>query len=238
MPEVQSSQPGRFCWFENGTTDVAAAKRFYQSLFDWTFDDRPMGPNGTYTMLRRNGKDVGGLYQMDAEMLSAGLPAHWMPYVATASADESVDKVKKNGGTVMNGPFDVMEQGRMAVLQDPQGAAFAVWEPKAHSAPPSASCAPSSRCTSCASSVRRPRSCSSRSRRSSMLIRQLEEGLGTRLFDRTTRSLQPRPRPTKCCPRPSASCATSIRSRPISASSRSCSAAASAWPSRRRWPPS
>jgi predicted enzyme related to lactoylglutathione lyase len=36
------------------------------------------------------------------------------------------------GGTVMAGPFDVMTFGRMAVIQDPTGAVFSVWEPKSH----------------------------------------------------------------------------------------------------------
>lgn len=132
MPEITTAQPGRFCWFENGTTDAAAAKAFYASLFGWTFDDRPMGPAGTYTMMRLGGKDVGGLYELAPDMRAQGVHPHWLPYVSTADADETVARAQRAGGTAMNGPFDVMDQGRMAVLKDPQGAVFAVWQAKAH----------------------------------------------------------------------------------------------------------
>jgi predicted enzyme related to lactoylglutathione lyase len=132
MPDNTTSRPGHFCWFENGTTDVAAAKEFYSALFGWSYDDRQMGPGGTYSMLLLNGKQVGGLYTMDAEMRAAGIPPHWLVYVATENADESVERIKKGGGAAMNGPFDVMDQGRMAVVRDPQGATFAVWQAKNH----------------------------------------------------------------------------------------------------------
>jgi predicted enzyme related to lactoylglutathione lyase len=132
MPEITRSQPGRFCWFENGTTDVAAAKEFYEAVFAWTAEDEPMGPSGVYSMLRLRGKDVGGLYELTPDMRAQGIPPHWLAYVAVSSADEAAARAVEAGGTVMNGPFDVREHGRMAVIKDPQGAAFAVWQSKGH----------------------------------------------------------------------------------------------------------
>lgn len=132
MPETTRPQPGRFCWFELGTTDVAAAKRFYGNLFGWMAADQPAGPGMTYSMLRLNGKDLGGLYELLPDMRAAGVPPHWMAYVATNSADETAERAKAAGGTIVNGPFDVMDHGRMAVIQDPQGAVFAVWQSKGH----------------------------------------------------------------------------------------------------------
>ncbi|HET9314669.1 MAG TPA: VOC family protein, partial [Vicinamibacteria bacterium] len=132
MPEITKSEPGRFCWFELGTTDARAAARFYGSLFDWTTHEQPAQPGMQYTMLRLRGKDVGGMYELTPEMRAQGVPAHWMPYVATDNADENVARARNAGGTVVNGPFDVMDHGRMAVLKDPQGAMFSVWQAKSH----------------------------------------------------------------------------------------------------------
>jgi len=132
MPEITKHQPGRFCWFELGTTDASAAKRFYGNVFGWTAEDQPSGPGMVYSMLRLRGKDVGGLYELPPDMRAAGVPPHWMPYVAAASADETAGRAKAAGGTVVNGPFDVMDHGRMAVIKDPQGAMFALWQAKGH----------------------------------------------------------------------------------------------------------
>lgn len=119
-------QPGTFCWIELGTSDAAAAKQFYQSLFAWTAAEYPMGEMGTYYVFQKNGKDVAAMYQLTPDM--AGVPAHWLSYLAVADADASSAKIASLGGTVVNGPFDVGDMGRMAVIADPQGAHFAIWQ--------------------------------------------------------------------------------------------------------------
>jgi len=128
MQESPEYAPGTFCWVELATTDGEAAKKFYTELFGWSFDDHPMGPAGVYTMLKQSGKDIGGLYQMPAEMTSQGIPPNWLSYVLVTSADEAAAKAKELGATLMKEPFDVMDVGRMAVVQDPTGAVFALWE--------------------------------------------------------------------------------------------------------------
>lgn len=130
MQENLSYAPGTFCWVELATTDGEAAKKFYSGLFGWTPDDRPMGPGMVYTMLNLGGKNAGALYQMEPEKLAQGIPAHWMSYVSVASADETTAKAKELGATLLAGPFDVMTFGRMAVLQDPTGAVFSLWQPR------------------------------------------------------------------------------------------------------------
>ena len=130
MQETPSFAPGTFCWVELGTTDSESAKKFYTSLFGWTFSDSPIGPDMVYTMLKLDGKDVGGLYQMGKEM--QGIPPHWLSYVSVTSADESAAKAKELGGTLLKDPFDVFTVGRMAVVQDPTGAVFALWQAGTH----------------------------------------------------------------------------------------------------------
>ena len=132
MQESVEYKPGTFCWVELGTTDGEAAKKFYTQLFSWDFTDNPIGPSGVYTILKQNGKDVGALYQMPEEMTSHGVPPHWMSYVSVANADDSAAKAKSLGATLMKEPFDVFTMGRMAVIQDPTGAVFALWQPGTH----------------------------------------------------------------------------------------------------------
>ena len=58
MPLIDTYAPGTFCWADLGTTDAAAASRFYTALFGWSADDRPMGPDAFYTMLQLEGRPV------------------------------------------------------------------------------------------------------------------------------------------------------------------------------------
>ena len=132
MQESVAYKPGTFCWVELGTTDGEAAKKFYTQLFSWDYTDNPVGPSGVYTILKQNGKDVGALYRMPEEMTSNGVPPHWMSYVSVANADETAAKAKSLGATLMKEPFDVYTMGRMAVIQDPTGAMFALWQPGTH----------------------------------------------------------------------------------------------------------
>jgi predicted enzyme related to lactoylglutathione lyase len=129
MQETPAYKPGSFCWVELGTTNADAAKSFYKELFGWAYQDGPAGPDMIYSMIKLDGKDVGGLYQMTADMLAHGVPPHWMSYVSVANADEATAQAAAAGATVMNGPLDVADAGRMSVLQDPTGAMFSVWQP-------------------------------------------------------------------------------------------------------------
>ena len=132
MQETPDYKPGTFCWVELGTSDGEAAKKFYTQLFDWSFEDHPMGPGMVYTMLKLDGKDVGALYQLSSEMTSQGIPPNWMSYVSVTSADETTAKAKSLGATIMKEPFAVMTVGRMSVVQDPTGAVFALWQAGEH----------------------------------------------------------------------------------------------------------
>lgn len=132
MTEFNEYAPGTFCWVDLGTTDTEAAKRFYGSLFGWEADDMPAGPDMVYTMLRLRGKDVAALYGMEREQRDQGIPPHWLSYVSVASADATAAKASDLGGKALMGPGDVLEAGRMALLQDSAGATFGVWQPRDH----------------------------------------------------------------------------------------------------------
>ncbi|MBV8052979.1 MAG: VOC family protein [Acidobacteriaceae bacterium] len=133
MPNIDAHKPGSFCWIELGTTDQDAAKKFYGSLFGWGANDFPMGPEGIYTIFRLQDRDAAAVYTLRAEDRAHGVPPHWMIYVAVENADVAAGRVSGIGGKVLAPAFDVMDVGRMAVVQDPTGAIFAVWQAKKHS---------------------------------------------------------------------------------------------------------
>jgi predicted enzyme related to lactoylglutathione lyase len=130
MPKTTSHAPGTFCWIELATADGQAAKSFYTSLFGWTVVEHDMGPGGIYFVFQKDGADTGAMYQIPPDM--KGMPPNWLSYVAVADADAASGKAKGLGGSVISGPFDVMDKGRMAVIEDPQGATFAIWQARSH----------------------------------------------------------------------------------------------------------
>jgi hypothetical protein len=132
MPTITTHAPGTINWPELGTTDQDAAKKYYSALFGWKFNDTDMGEQGTYTIFTRDGVDVAALFTLQPDMLKQGVPPNWATYITVESADAAAAKAKSLGGTIIVEPFDVMEHGRMAVIQDPQGAVFSVWQAKKH----------------------------------------------------------------------------------------------------------
>src|SRR5262249_14666054 len=130
--QVSKHDPGMFCWVELGTTDQTAAKKFYSELFGWAINDVPMGPDSFYTMLQLNGREVAALYKLSADQIKQEIPPSWLLYICAESADDAAQSIKAAGGTVMMEPFDVFDVGRMTIAQDPTGACFAVWQPRAH----------------------------------------------------------------------------------------------------------
>ena len=132
MADFTSHTPGTFSWPELSTTDQKAGVAFYCALFGWALNDQPMGPGETYSMLEMRGKPVGAAYTMRPEERQSGAPPHWNAYVTVANVDETTKKAESLGAKVFAPPFDVMDHGRMAVLQDPTGAVFQIWQANKH----------------------------------------------------------------------------------------------------------
>ena len=92
----------------------------------------PIGEGAEYVALSKDGKSVCAMYEMSEEVRrQAGGRPFWNAYFTVESADDTAAEAKRRGGAALQEPFDVMGEGRMAVLQDPTGAVFSVWEPKA-----------------------------------------------------------------------------------------------------------
>src|SRR5438128_3125 len=128
MPQVALHAPGTPSWVDLASPNLDASRKFYSALFGWKAEvtDDPAAQG--YTMFLKNGKQVAGLggLQMPEQ------PSAWSTYVATEDADKTAKAVQEAGGKVVAPPFAVMKgpidipQGRMAVVADPHGAAFAV----------------------------------------------------------------------------------------------------------------
>jgi uncharacterized protein len=116
-------QHGAFSWCELMTTDLNAAKAFYQELFGWQMEPGPV-QGIEYTMASAGGQQVGGLMTIP-ETMPKGAPS-WGAYVTVENVDATVKKVEELGGKVLMQPDDIPEVGRFAFVQDPQGATISV----------------------------------------------------------------------------------------------------------------
>ena len=132
MGQRTSYTPGTFSWADLSTSDQAAAKAFYGGLFGWEAEDLPVDENTVYSQQRMGGKAVAAIAPQQPGQAEAGVPPMWNSYITVDSADDAAAKATELGAHVHAPPFDVMDVGRMAVIQDPQGAFFMVWEPKLH----------------------------------------------------------------------------------------------------------
>ena len=132
MGERSEHPPGTFSWTDLATTDQDAAKVFYTSLFGWETDDMPVGDGSVYSMMKKEGREVAAISLQQQEQRAMGVPPAWNHYVTVESADAAAARAAALGATVHAPAFDVLDAGRMAVIQDPQGAFFMAWEPRRH----------------------------------------------------------------------------------------------------------
>lgn len=121
------NEDGAFGWNELATRDVAAARDFYGKVFDWTVEEQDMGEMGTYYIWKDGDASRGGMMDMTG-MVPDEVPPNWLVYFTVPDADAAAETTSSAGGQVLNGPVDI-SVGRLAVLTDPQGAAFAVLQP-------------------------------------------------------------------------------------------------------------
>jgi uncharacterized protein len=125
---------GRFVWHELLTADPDAAQKFYSKVMGWGTQVFP-GPE-PYTMWKAGDNMVGGMMPLPPDAVA---PPHWLGYVSTANVDRTADAAQQKGATIMVPPTDIPDVGRFAVLTDPFGAEFAIYQAKEGSAGPGGS---------------------------------------------------------------------------------------------------
>ncbi|HGY54600.1 MAG TPA: VOC family protein [Caldithrix abyssi] len=115
---------GKFVWRDLLTYDVSAVKKFYGELFGWTFADGSAA-SSDYTTILKDGTPIGGIVFVE-DIREKGYSAQWMSYLSVPDVDKSVALFKKEGGKVTREPKNINGRGRMAIVQDPQGALIAL----------------------------------------------------------------------------------------------------------------
>lgn len=116
--------PGRPVWVELTSSDPAGSREFYGHLFGWDIEVSADPQYGGYAMARLDGDDVAGI----GPQQQPGAPSAWGVYLGTDDIGALAGAVSSAGGTVVAAPFDVGDQGRMAVFRDPSGAFISAWQ--------------------------------------------------------------------------------------------------------------
>jgi predicted enzyme related to lactoylglutathione lyase len=129
MAKFDKYEQGTPSWIEHSSSDQKASKEFYGQLFGWDFDDNPMTGEdgedmGTYSIATIEGDSIAGL----GPVMGDSVPPSWGVYLATEDVDAAVGQAQGAGGQLLAGPMDIPEQGRMAWVADPTGAAVGLWQ--------------------------------------------------------------------------------------------------------------
>lgn len=111
-------------WVDLASTDAAASRDFYSNLFGWQVEVNPDPLYGGYGLAKVGGMDAAGI----GPGQDPNAPTSWSLYLGTEDVDDLAKRVQAAGGTVVAPPFDVGDQGRMAVFQDPAGAYISAWQ--------------------------------------------------------------------------------------------------------------
>jgi predicted enzyme related to lactoylglutathione lyase len=117
---ADKSVRGRFVWHELMTPDTAGAHAFYSKVLGWK--TQPFEHDPSYSMFAASSGPLGG-----SVALPAGAP-HWLAYVGTPDIDATVQQARSLGGSVTTEPTSIPNGGKYAVLKDPQGASFGVYQ--------------------------------------------------------------------------------------------------------------
>lgn len=127
MAEAKAAVESKPVWVDLSSSDAAASREFYASLFGWKIDVSPDPQYGGYAMAMVGDAAVVGI----GPKQDPNAPVAWSVYIGTPDAQALGEKVTAAGGTVLMPAFDVGGQGRMAVFQDPAGAVISAWQPVA-----------------------------------------------------------------------------------------------------------
>ena len=128
MPIRDGAPLGAPCWIDLTTSDVDRAQDFYGTVFGWTFESA--GPEyGGYVTASKDGRPVAGLMGNDPQFRS---PDGWTTYLHTADITATLSAATAAGAATCVEPMEIKDKGHMAMLADPTGAFFGLWQPIGH----------------------------------------------------------------------------------------------------------
>ena len=123
---------GTPAWIDLITTDRPAAQAFYGAVFDWTFEEQIVDNAVVYVIARHNQREVAGIAARTAQETAVGIPSAWNLFFATDDIAKTCAHAISLGATLHTAPFGNPAVGKLAVLADPTGALFCLWQGNAH----------------------------------------------------------------------------------------------------------
>jgi predicted enzyme related to lactoylglutathione lyase len=121
---------GSWTWNNLMSRDLNNAKDFYGKVFGWEATQSEEAPEGILNWQlegQRWPEGLGGLMRIGSDM-PPDVPPHWQVYLSVESAEKAIEQVNAAGGSTLFGPLEI-PIAKLAVLNDPQGANFAILEP-------------------------------------------------------------------------------------------------------------
>ncbi|MFD5234504.1 VOC family protein [Streptomyces qaidamensis] len=116
-----------FCWMDLKTRDPAGTATLLSKTLGWRFavDEKDWRKA---TQISVDGQPIGGVSDLASPVYPPETPAHIAYYLAVDDIDRRVEAATARGARLVVPPFDAGDQGRLATLIDPEGAAFSLWQ--------------------------------------------------------------------------------------------------------------
>ena len=124
MAQTMTGTANKPAWVDLASSDAAASRDFYSKLFGWNVEVNPDPQYGGYGLAKLGGSDAAGI----GPKQDPNAPTAWSLYIGSEDIEALARSVTDNGGAVAVAPFDVGDQGRMAVFIDPAGAFISAWQ--------------------------------------------------------------------------------------------------------------
>jgi predicted enzyme related to lactoylglutathione lyase len=125
-----TAEPSRFVWYELHTPDATVASAFYEPVLGWNTRDAG-APNRKYTLVCVGEMPIGGLLEKPASAFASGEKARWLGYIGVPDLQQFLERLQQKGGIVHRAAEEIPGVGTFAVVADPQGAIFVLFQPSA-----------------------------------------------------------------------------------------------------------
>ncbi|MEM9207353.1 MAG: VOC family protein [Pseudomonadota bacterium] len=119
---------GDFVWCDLSTLDQARAERFYNTVFGWDYTATAQPDGSPYSIASISRREAAGLFPMPEKFRAIGLPSFWMSYIQVDDIDDCITKAERRGAKVEVRPLDFGDGAKIALIRDPLGAGFTVYQ--------------------------------------------------------------------------------------------------------------
>lgn len=124
------AQGKTFCWHQIHAPNDQTSVDFYTKAFGWGTTEMTVEGMPPYRMLVANGMPVAGVIGTSMCPEGANIAPHWSVSIYVDDVDATAAQCKNLGGKVLAEPMDIPSVGRIALIEDPQGASFWIFQPQ------------------------------------------------------------------------------------------------------------